>query len=534
VSASEATAMAAGVIEIGADDSPAGAAAAEPVAAAPGVPHASSDPPADTVAQRTAHGAVVTTAAQAATFVLRMGSTIVLARLVTPRDFGLVAMVTAFTGFLGLLRDGGLSMAAVQRSSITDEQTSTLFWINLAVGGLLALLCGLLAPILVRFYGEPRLFGIAMVIGLGFVFNGAAIQHRALLQRTLRFRALAAIDTGSLLVTIAVAIAAAAAGAGYWAIVLMTIGLPAAATIGAWMITRWIPGPPRRGAGVRSMLWFGGTVTLNNIIVYIAYNTDKVLLGRFWGAEMLGMYGRAYQLINIPTDNLNAAVGLVAFPALSRMQHDAARLREYFLKGYGFYQCLVIPITAGCLLYADDIIRVFLGPKWMAAAPIFRLLAPTVLAFALVNPLAWLMLAAGYALRSLKIALIIVPVVVAGYSLGLRGGPEGVAIGFSSAMLLLVVPIVAWSIRDTALSGSDVGRVIMYPLLSIGAAAAGAYLMRGWIHRFEPALLRLVIETGLLFALYVLVLFWILGQKSAYTAVLRRAGFWPARAGRAI
>jgi PST family polysaccharide transporter len=112
---------------------------------------------------------------------------VVMARLLLPGDFGLVGMVTAFTGFLGLFRDAGLSMAMVQRESITEAQVSTLFWINAAVGGLLAILSTLLAPILVRFYGEPRLFLITVALGMAFLFNGVAAQHRAMLQRSMRF-----------------------------------------------------------------------------------------------------------------------------------------------------------------------------------------------------------------------------------------------------------------------------------------------------------------------------------------------------------
>jgi PST family polysaccharide transporter len=485
------------------------------------------DPVPDAIGRRTAHGAVVTTVAQAAAFVLRIGSMAVLARLVVPRDFGLVGMVTAFTGFLSLLRDGGLSMAAIQRSCVTHEQTSTLFWINLAVGGMLAALCGLAAPVLARFYGEPRLFAIAIVVGLGFVFNGAAIQHRALLQRGLRFRALAAIDTGALVVAIAAAVGAAAAGAGYWAIVLMTIGVPAAGAAGAWLSTRWVPGPPRRGIGVGSMLRYGGAITLNNIIVYVAYNTDKVLLGRWWGAEVLGLYGRAYQLINIPIENLNNSVGLVAFPALARMQHDPERLREYFLKGYGVFQCLILPITAGCLLFADDIVIVFLGPKWSGAAGIFRLLAPTVLAFALVNPLAWLIFAAGRTARALQISLCILPTLILGYSLGVSAGPHGVALGFSVAMMLLVLPISVWAIRDTAISLRDIGQVVMPPLVSIASASVAVYFFDTWMGLIRPALLRLVAETGLLFGVYLAALCAVPGQRPKYVAILRQAGFWP-------
>ena len=148
---------------------------------------------------------------------------VIMARLLLPEDFGLVGMVTAFTGFLGLFRDAGLSMATVQRESITEAQLSTLFWINLAVGGLLALLSAALAPVLVSFYGEPRLFLIAIGLGAAFIFNGAAAQHRAMLQRNMRFAALAAIDIVALIIGIAAGVAVALAGGGYWGLVVMTV-----------------------------------------------------------------------------------------------------------------------------------------------------------------------------------------------------------------------------------------------------------------------------------------------------------------------
>jgi PST family polysaccharide transporter len=129
------------------------------------------------------------------------------------------------------------------------------------------------------------------------------------------------------------------------------------------------------------------------------------VLGRFWGVDALGIYGRAYQLINIPTDNLNSAAGEVAFSALSRLQDDPGRLRSYFLKGYSLVLALTLPGTIACALFADDMIFVLLGPKWMAAAPIFRLLAPTILVFAVVNPLAWLLCSLGLVGRSLKMGL---------------------------------------------------------------------------------------------------------------------------------
>jgi O-antigen/teichoic acid export membrane protein len=412
---------------------------------------------------KTARAALIATCGQGANFFLRIGSMVVLARLLAPADFGLVGMATACTGFLELFRDAGLSMATIQRASISHAQISTLFWLNLAVGGLLAALCAVTAPLVVAFYHEPRLLWVTVVLGMSFVCSGAAAQHRAILQRHMRFTVLTTIDIVSLLTGIALGVGMALAGKGYWALVGLPVCQSIVGVLGVWIADRWIPGLPRRGIGLQSMLRYGGTVTLNSVIVYIAYNADKVLLGRFWGAETLGIYGRAYQFINLPTTLLNTTVGQVAFPALSRLQSDPERLRSYFLKGYSLFLSLVMPITMGCALFSDDIILVVLGPKWSQAAPVFRWLAPTIVAFALINPFGWFMLATGRATRSLKIALLIAPVVILGYLAGLSHGSTGVAIGFSIAMILLVVPAIWWAKRGTLISTSDILGEVMRP-----------------------------------------------------------------------
>jgi O-antigen/teichoic acid export membrane protein len=481
--------------------------------------------------QRTARGAVVSVVAQAATFVLRISSMVILARLLLPKEFGLVGMVTAVTGFLALFKDVGLSMATVQRVSITEAQTSTLFWINAGLGVGLAVISAALAPVLAAFYTEPRLVWVTVALGTAFIFNGFGAQHRALLQRRMRFSTIALIDLGSLVVSTGAGIASAALGLGYWALVVMAVSQPAATLLGVWVSARWKPGIPQRGCGVGSMLRYGGTVTLNTIVVYMAYNAEKVLLGRFWGAETLGIYGRAYQLINLPTENLNSTIGGIAFPALCRVQDDPVRLRSYFLKGYTLFLSLVMPLTMGSAIFAEDIIRVALGVKWGEAAPIFRLLAPTMIAFALINPMAWLMLATGRAVRSLNIAFMIAPVVIAAYVLGLGKGPHGVAIGFSAAMMVLVVPVIAWSRHGTNISGRDILKAAMIPLIPVLAGAAAALAIKGWTDQLHPVLVRLIVANSVLFGVYLLVLLFVMKQYSVYLNLFRQTGLWPLRFG---
>jgi PST family polysaccharide transporter len=337
----------------------------------------------------------------------------------------------------------------------------------------------------------------------------------------MRFTALATIDIISLVVSSAVGIGMAVSGYGYWALVAMAVTSPLVSTVCVWLITCWIPGTPRKQVGIRVMMRFGGTITLNSVVVYIAYNLEKILLGRFWGAEAIGIYGRAYQLISIPTDNLNSAVGGVAFSALSRVQDDPVRLKTYFLKGYSVVLALTVPITIICALFADDLITVLLGPKWTEATAIFRLLAPTIMIFALINPLAWLMFSLGLVRRSLNIALVIATLVIAGYIIGLPDGPKGVALAYSTVMTLWVVPHIVWCVHGTAVSFRDIVVTVSRPLLSGCAAAVVAFGGQLFYGQLLSPLPRLVLGVTVLLGAYLGILIHVMGQKMFYLDLLR-------------
>jgi O-antigen/teichoic acid export membrane protein len=472
--------------------------------------------------KKTIRGGSARALALAASFLVRVGSLMVLARILEPKDFGLLGMVTAFTGVLSLFRDFGLSAATIQHTTVTEVQASTLFWINTLAGAILAVIAAAFAPFVSTFYHEPRLFWVTIVVATGFLFNGAGVQHSALLQRQMRFTALAIIDVVALVVSSAIAVGAAMAGYGLWALVVMTVSLPLTSTVGLWLFGAWVPGRPHSGVGIGRMMQFGGTLTLNGLVMYFASNFEKVLLGRFWGAEALGMYGRAYQLIRIPTDNLNSAVGDVAFSALSRIQDDPSRLRSYFLKGYSLVLGLTLPTTIACALFADDIVLILLGPKWRESAGIFRLLAPTMLIFAIANPLGWLLNSIGLVGRGLKIALVIAPLMIASYLIGLPYGPMGVAFAYSAVMMLWIAPIIAWCVHGTMISFRDVLLTVSRPLVSIipaGALAFGVSLLfsRQGLAPFP----RLILESVVLFIVYFGVLLFIVGQKSFYLDILR-------------
>jgi PST family polysaccharide transporter len=471
--------------------------------------------------EKTVRGGFARILTQGATFTLRIGSLMILARLIDPKEFGLVGMVTAFTGILNLFRDFGLGTAAVQHESVTHEQISNLFWLNVAVGGVLALATAATAPLIVAFYHEPRLFSLTIVLASALFFNSLGVQHAAILQRDMRFTALSVINVVAAAASSAAGIGLARVGFGYWALVAMALLYPIVSSIGFWITASWVPTLPRRGVGLRSMMGFGATVTLNSIVVYIAYNMEKALLGRFWGANAIGIYGRAYQLVSVPIDNLNSAAGEVAFSALSRIQNKPHQLRSYFLKGYSLILSLTIPAAFICAIFSGDLIAVMLGPKWKEAVPIFRLLSPTIAIFALINPFAWLLIATGRVIRSLKIALVIAPLVISGYTLGLPFGPKGVAIGYSVAMALWVVPHVIWCVQGTLITFGDVVKTASGPIISCLFAALPSILVVLAVGELVLPIARLALGLSIFTAIYGSVLLFIMGQKELLVDLIR-------------
>jgi O-antigen/teichoic acid export membrane protein len=476
--------------------------------------------PADTLKGKSVRGGAATVLGQGVGMALQIGTTVVLARLLSPTDYGLQSMVLTLTAFFSLFKDAGLSVATVQRESLTHEEISTLFWINLALGALLTIVVVASSPFLAAFYKDPRLLWLTIASASIFLFNSLSVQHKALLDRAMRFSTSVKIDILSATIGSAVAIVMAALGCGYWSLICQNISLPIVGTAATWIALPWMPGRPRWTAELRSMVRFGGTVTLNSVVVYIAYNTEKILLGRFWGAAPLGIYTRAYQLATLPVQQLIGAAHNVAFSVLSRMQAEAQRLQRAYLKSVSMIVSLTIPVVISTAIFSDEIVLVVLGPKWIGVATVLRLLSPTVLVFALINPFSWFLRATGRVGRSLNIAFLITPVVILGILAGLRHGPAGVAVGYSTAMVLLFVPVVAWAIHGTGITTPDYWNAIKRPLIS---GVLGG--LTGWLAKFEfhsalSPVAMLIFGLTLSFAMYAGTLLFVMGQREFFADLL--------------
>jgi len=402
----------------------------------------------------------VTVSAQGVKFFLNLVSTMILARLLTPRDFGLVAMVMTVTNFLRVFKDAGLSIATVQRERITHAQVSNLFWINVAVSAVSTLVLAASAPIIARFYGNPRLIPLTLFLSVTFLISGSAIQHQALLKRQMRFKALAIIEVGSVAVGVFVGVLMAALGYGYWSLVGSSLSAETAGLILTWSVSRWRPQLPTRHSGIRPLVSFGAHRTAGDFILSLARGSDNLLIGRFYGAASVGLYSRASALLIGPLQQFLSPINAVFIPALSRLQSQPERYRSTFLRLYEAIALTGFAFTGLFLALARPLTLVLLGPKWGQAAAIFGGFTVAALCIPLGNASAWLFTSQGRGREMFVTQLTNSCAIVLSFVVGLPFGPVGVAIAFSISNLLVRIPIYYFSVgRRGPVRTADLWRV---------------------------------------------------------------------------
>ena len=421
---------------------------------------------------RSVRGGMVNVTSQGAQFLIQSVATMTLARLLTPAEFGLVAMVSTVTALGQAFADLGLSEATIQRKEISQNQVSTLFWINVAIGMSLMLVTAALAPVLARFYRDHRLINITLVVSLTFLIGGLRVQPDAILKRQMRFTSLAIRDVASYAIAVPVAITMAWQGAGYWALVALPLTLNSVQMVLSLVMVNWRPGLPHRDAEVGSMIAFGGNVAASYFIISVSRSADNILLGRYTGAGPLGLYSRAYNLLMLPVRQLSAPVGGVAVPAFSRTQSDPERFARYYLRAVNLILWLSAPLFGYLFVAAEPTIVLVLGNQWREAAPVFQILAISALGQLLLDSTIWLFVSRGKSQQLLKLLLVASPIIIASYAIGLPFGIKGVALSGSLTLLAILPWILKVSFRGTDLTLRRLGQAILCPI-SLCLAAVG-------------------------------------------------------------
>lgn len=391
--------------------------------------------------RRTISGGVITMLAQGAKFALNLFSTVILARLLTPRDFGLVAMVTAITGFLFMFRHAGLGTPTVQREHLTHAQVSNLFWINLGLSGLCTLVLAALSPVIARFYHDWQIMYITLALSTTFLIGGFRVQHLALLKRQMRFKAIATIEVGSMAAGVFVGVVMALLHYRYWSLVGLTLATEIAAFLLTGSFSRWRPQLPTRGSGIGPLVSFGVHQTAGSFVFSLASGCDNLLLGRFYGPAAVGLYSRGAALINRPMEQFLLPIGAVFLPALSRLQSQPDRYRSTFLRLYEAIVISVFFVSSLLLALATPTTLVLLGHKWAPVSAIFAGFTFIAIQLPLTSAANWLLTSQGRGRDIFHVTSINACFTLASFIIGLPFGPLGVAIAFSAVGLIVRMPI---------------------------------------------------------------------------------------------
>ncbi len=436
---------------------------------------------------RTFSNGLITAAAQGVQLCLNIGSTVVLARLLDPKDFGIVAIVISLVGFFRVFNDMGLSTATIQRAEITRSQISNLFWINLGSGGLITLLFALSSPLVAWFFAEPRLTAVTLVLSVSFLLSASTVQHLALLKRHMQFGKIAVIQVSSLLGAVILAIAMAFAGFSYWSLVAMQLCNPLFTCVMTWLVSRWRPLWPTRGSGTGPLLGFGLRLAVSSLIWSVARGSDTILVGKMFGSAALGFYSRAGALLIRPVDQLMSPIEAVIVPTLSRLLPEPERYRRAVLEIYEVLALGTFFFSGLAFGLSRQFIFVLLGARWQEAVPIFAGFSLLTLYIPVASVVGWLLTSQGRGKDFLHMSVMASVVTTCAFATGLAFGPAGVATCYSLFCLAICLPAAYYIVgRDGPVRAKDLW-MRFFTHLPLWAIVAGCtYMVQLALNQWSP------------------------------------------------
>jgi PST family polysaccharide transporter len=394
--------------------------------------------------RNTASWVLLTGGAQAVRFLATLASTAILARLLLPIDFGLVAAASPLLAFSALLQNLGLNEALIQRPQIGRGHVNALFVVTTGMSIAVALGLILAAPMLASLLLEPRLTGIIQAIaGISFVFAASTVPV-GLMNRRLKFKQLAIVDVCSCVSGLVVGVAVAAATHSYWALLLMQATTGLVQLVGSVIFAGWKPGKPAFDPDFRRMISLGAGFSTFNLLNFLSRNADVFLIARVHGATALGFYERAYKIMLAPLWQTVTPFGRVLMPVLSRLQEDAAAYRQRYFEAVALLMTIVQPAILVAVVFPAAVLQVVLGPGWSPAVPIFFWLCLTALHQVQTSTFGWLFVSQGRAREFAVLGAAGAAIILTSFVVGLPYGPAGVAMAYAIADIALRAPLSWW------------------------------------------------------------------------------------------
>jgi O-antigen/teichoic acid export membrane protein len=464
-------------------------------------------------------GGAAIAAASGGKQVLRLGSMVVLARLLTPDEFGIVAIMTAVFAMGAVFQEFGLSAATVQRAKASIQAISTLFWINAGVGACMSAVVFILAPFIADFFSRPELNLLCRVSSITFVLNGLAVQNRALLQRSMQFGTQARIDLMSATLGGACALLLAWIGWGYWALAGQILATDAATLLLLTRATRFVPIKPAMTAEVWEMLRFGSSLFGFNLLGCVAQNLHIALLGKGVGAAAAGIYTRGFVLSSISQGVIYTAASHVALPKLSKMKDADADFADFYYRGVQLLALVTAPIAVAFAVFGDQIALYVYGNQWGGVERLLRIFALGMIVSPILNSIGQIFVSRGETHRMLRWGVFGWCVMGACTVLGLPWGTEGVAWGWSLGNIFLLWPCVSYAFKGTPLSARGLTSAVAGPYLAAACMVPVGLLTR---YLFKDVLvwMQLPAALGVCLLVYLVLGYVVFGQKSLIDSVV--------------
>jgi O-antigen/teichoic acid export membrane protein len=390
----------------------------------------------------------------------------ILARLLSPSDFGLVGMATIVIGFVDLFKDLGTSAAVIQRKNISDELLYSIFWINLAFGLLGMIVLLMLSPVVASFYHEPRVTSILRILSLNFFISSISILQKAILERNLAFNILAKVEISAVLSGSVVGIGAAILGFGVWSLIYQTLAVVVVTTVLLWAATRWKPKMIFAWNEVKEVSSYSLNLTGFTVLNYFSRNGDYLLIGKFLGTQELGYYTLAYRLMLYPLQNISAVIGRVMFPVLSQIQDDNEKLRIVYLKVTSTIALITFPMMFALGPVAESFVLTLFGSQWKPVILLLMILAPVGMVQAIGTTVGAIYQAKGRTDWVLRWGIVSSILVMSSFVIGLQWGIVGVASAYAIATFILAYPSFAIPFRLIDLRMSDFATVLWRPFVA--------------------------------------------------------------------
>jgi PST family polysaccharide transporter len=466
---------------------------------------------------------------QLARIASQIASVTLLARLLSPSDYGLLAIAMVFTNFAGLFRDFGTGSALIQKAAITDGIKTAVFWLNIMLGLLIGVVLMGASPWVASFYSIPALIPVLCLLALSFPLNCSSIVHQSLLERASQFKRIAAIESIAVVLALLTAVVAALTGLGVYSLVLQGLMAAVVQTALLWRASDWRPSLSPQWDGLSEISRYSGNVSLFQLVNYFARNADSFIIGKLLGSTVLGLYSVAYRLMLFPVQSMSHVVARAVFPLMAQTHQLGRSVADVYLRSLGMITFGTAPVMAALFYFRDPTVEVVFGTKWAGAEGLLAWLAPTGFIQSVLSTSGSVFLATGHAGLMFRYGLIGSVLQVAAFGVGIQFG----LLGMVQAYLLATVLNLLLTMRAVlVLVGADLRQLLRSVGLQVVAAvAAGAAVWAGdrWMlgAAVQPGVWRLALQYALFAAAYLGLVAVLAPQKVAEVKAMFRNKLLP-------